>query len=254
MGAGVAVFVVEGESGGERDFFTFESGFDGVEERLIGDAGGGEEGVGDAAVFLEAVGDGADGEGIPAGVNEAKFSEVEPEGEGAEPVEGGTEFVGGKLVEGGGVLSAIFVGVWSEEFAGVSGIGGGVGEGVEFVVAHDGECGACVDHAADDLESFADEGAAIDEVAEEEDFALGVRIGRTAASIAEFFEESGEFVRMPVDVADDVVHEGIDSKEFEEILGLSGSLAKRGGGGQDFGVKLRWGAGLRAEEARGFRS
>ena len=77
------------------------------------------------------------------------------------------------------------------------------------MIAHDGKSGTCLVHSVDDAEGFADVGATVYEVVEEEGFAGGVMVSALVVLlITEFGEEFFEGVGVAVDVSDEVVHGG----------------------------------------------
>jgi hypothetical protein len=105
------------------------------------------------------------------------------------------------------MLVAVVLVVGPEVLAGPFAMGRMEGQGVEFVVAHDRESSARLDHRPDDLERLVDLGAAVDEVAEENGLAVGVPVNAVLPRVAERLQELLESVSVAVDVADQVMHE-----------------------------------------------
>jgi hypothetical protein len=105
------------------------------------------------------------------------------------------------------VLVLVLVGVPAKELPAVAGVSSGIGDRVEFVVAHDDVSTAAVDHAFDDLQDAQLIGASIDQVPDEDRLAFGMLVdtGQIVAAIVEtaqqFFERGGA----AMNVADDVV-------------------------------------------------
>jgi hypothetical protein len=77
------------------------------------------------------------------------------------------------------------------------------------VVPHDGACAARIHHAPHRHDRLELQGASIDEVAHEESRALGMAPRAARLAVAEVPQQRGERVRVPVDVADDVVIHGL---------------------------------------------
>ena len=82
-----------------------------------------------------------------------------------------------------------------------------VGQSVEFVIAHDGQGKAGVDHGPDDLKGFSDLRASVNEVAQKDSLPLGVLVDALVLGVAECREELYKLAGMPVDVSDEVVHQ-----------------------------------------------
>ena len=81
-----------------------------------------------------------------------------------------------------------------------------IGQSVEFVIAHDGQGKAGVDHGSDDLKGFSDLRASVNEVAKKDSLPLGVLVDALLLGVAECREEFYKLAGMPVDVSDEVVH------------------------------------------------
>jgi hypothetical protein len=72
------------------------------------------------------------------------------------------------------------------------------------VIAHDGKGGAGLAHAHGDVENVALLGAAIDEVADKDDAAIGMTEGAVVFAVVHFMQQAPEDGGVAVDVADDV--------------------------------------------------
>ena len=96
--------------------------------------------------------------------------------------------------------------MFSEILAWLIGIGCVIGQSVEFVIAHDGQGKAGVDHGPNDLKGFSDLRASVDEVAQKDSLPLGVLVDALVLGVAECREEVYKLAGMPVDVSDEVVH------------------------------------------------
>ena len=79
------------------------------------------------------------------------------------------------------------------------------GDGVVFMVPHDGAGRAGIHHRLHDLQRLANLRPAIHEIAHEDYRALRVTVSAVGFHVAEFFEQCAEWIGMAVDVADDVV-------------------------------------------------
>lgn len=81
-----------------------------------------------------------------------------------------------------------------------------VAHGVDLVVAEDRKCVSGLDHASHGFEHFADFRSSVDVVAEEDNLAaLGVGVAAVEPLVAELGEHGVKFVRVAVDVSDEVV-------------------------------------------------
>ena len=89
-------------------------------------------------------------------------------------------------------------------------------DGVQFVIAHDGERNTGIDHAADDMNRADLCRTAVDKVSDEDRLSLGVTPGAGRVAIAERAEKRLQLVRLPVDVPDDVV--GHDRQPYDAPL------------------------------------
>ena len=96
--------------------------------------------------------------------------------------------------------------MFSEILAWLIGIWCVIGQSVEFVIAHDGQGKAGVDHGPNDLKSFSDLRASVNEVAQKDSLPLGVLVDALVPRVAECREEFYKLAGMPVDVSDEVVH------------------------------------------------
>ena len=96
--------------------------------------------------------------------------------------------------------------MFSEILAWLIGIGSVVGQSVEFVIAHDRQGKAGVDHGPDDLKGFSDLRASVNEVAQKDRLPFGVLVDALVLGVAECPEELYKLAGMPVDVSDEVVH------------------------------------------------
>ena len=96
--------------------------------------------------------------------------------------------------------------MFSEILAWLIGIWCVIGQSVEFVIAHDGQGKAGVDHGPDDLKGFSDLRASVNEVAQKDSLPLGVLVDALVLGVAECREEVYKLAGMPVDVSDEVVH------------------------------------------------
>ena len=117
--------------------------------------------------------------------------EIKPERQRPKPVEVGGQFARRDLPHGLGMLVGVLLVVRPEVFARFAGVGRVESQGVELVVAHHGEGSAGLHHGPDDLESFPDLGAAIDEVAEEDRLPVGVAIDAATPELFERFRGRG---------------------------------------------------------------
>ena len=77
--------------------------------------------------------------------------------------------------------------------------------GIQFVIAHDGEGSTGIDHAAHDMHRADLRWAAVDKVSDEDRLSFGVTPGAGRVAIAERAEKCLQLVRLPVDVPDDVI-------------------------------------------------
>ena len=96
--------------------------------------------------------------------------------------------------------------MFSEILAWLIGIWCVIGQSVEFVIAHDGQGKAGIDHGPDDLKGFSDLRASVDKVAQKNSLPLVVLVDPLVLGVAECREEFYKLAGMPVDVADEVVH------------------------------------------------
>lgn len=96
--------------------------------------------------------------------------------------------------------------MFSEILAWLIGIGCVVGQSVEFVIAHDRQGKAGVDHGPDDLKGFSDLRASVNEVAQKDSLPFGVLVDALVLGVAECPEELYKLAGMPVDVPDEVIH------------------------------------------------
>ena len=146
---------------------------------------------------------------VPAGVNDADATEIEPEWEGPEPLDpvGVQTGVDRYLVRERLVLFHVLFVVGSCELTGI-GVTGGERDGVELVVPHHHLCTAGIDHGPDDLEGLDLLRSTIDEIANENGLALPtafhVPIGPTALDVPEITEEAFEHFGTAVHIADDI--------------------------------------------------
>ena len=96
--------------------------------------------------------------------------------------------------------------MFSEILAWLIGIWSVVGQSIEFVIAHDRQGKAGVDHGPDDLKGFSDLRASVNEVAQKDSLPFGVLVDALVLGVAECREELYKLAGMPVDVPDEVVH------------------------------------------------
>ena len=113
--------------------------------------------------------------------------------------------------------------MFSEILAWLIGIGCVIGQSVEFVIAHDGQGIAGVDHGPDDLKGFWDLRASVNEVAQKDSLPLGVLVDALVLGVAECREELYKLAGMPVDVSDEVVH---DNRLHSPLKGGQGILSR----------------------------
>ena len=83
-------------------------------------------------------------------------------------------------------------------------------DGIQLVIAHDRLRLTRIDHGAHDMQHPGILRPPVDEVSQKHDRAPGVRMppGAAAFTVAEFAQKSGQLVRLPVDVGDDVTDHG----------------------------------------------
>ena len=77
--------------------------------------------------------------------------------------------------------------------------------GIQFVIAHDGEGSTGIDHAAHDMHRADLCWTSVDKVSDEDRLSFGVTPGAGRVAIAERAEKRLQLVRLPVDVPDDVI-------------------------------------------------
>jgi len=96
--------------------------------------------------------------------------------------------------------------MFSEILAWLIGIWCVIGQSAEFVIAHDGQGKAGIDHGPNDLKGFSDLRASVNEVAQKNSLPLVVLVDALVLGVAECREEFYKLAGMPVDVSDEVVH------------------------------------------------
>ena len=74
------------------------------------------------------------------------------------------------------------------------------------MIAHDGQRLATIDHRPHDVQHLANLWSSVNEITEEDHFALGVFVNALDLLIAECIQELNQFVGMTVNVADQIVH------------------------------------------------
>ena len=143
---------------------------------------------------------------MPARVDDTDaFVEIEPERPCLEPLDLLGSLFGRELTEELLVLLLVLVVVLAHEAVRVRRVLGGVGDGVELVIAHDDLSGASLLHPSDDLQDINVLLASIDQVANEDRLAIGVSVDALRLYVAEAMEESDQFLALAVHIADDVV-------------------------------------------------
>jgi hypothetical protein len=135
---------------------------------------------------------------------------VEPHRQRAKPAEIGRQFTNRNLSHGLGVLIGVLLVVGPEVAPGLIRVRGVEGQGVEFVVTHDGQGGTGIYHGPDDVEGFPDQRAAVDEVAEKDGLTFWVPVDALVLGITQLPEEPLEGVSVAVCITDEVVHDGWD--------------------------------------------
>ena len=142
---------------------------------------------------------------VPAGVHGAEGAEVEEHGEAFHPLQPVDPFVhaAGELLEADAKAAVAVQSAGAEPVA--VAIRSVVEDGVVFVIAHDGVGVAAFDHGAHEVEDFTDLGAAVDVVAQEDDFPA-VRMAKAAAVglVAEMVEEGEKLGVLAVDIANEI--------------------------------------------------
>jgi len=140
-------------------------------------------------------------------MHDAQARQVQPKRQGKEPTENG--FAQLRLVrrffEKRGVLALILLVVRTQEFARVLRIRRMPRDGVEFVVAHDGQCRSRLDHRAHDAHGFQLARAPINEVADKDRLTIGMPPDEGVLAVAHLAQQCGQRVGVAVDVTDDVV-------------------------------------------------
>jgi len=146
----------------------------------------------------------AGGAVAPGRMDCADRAEFEGEGKLREPVDPLLHVLLADLVEGGLVLGGFgFVVRTERESVGADRV---VAHGVDLVVAEDRERVSGLDHGPHGFEHFADFRSPVDVVSEEDDLAaLGVGVAAVEPLVAQLGEHGVEFVRVAVDVSDEVV-------------------------------------------------
>jgi hypothetical protein len=81
-----------------------------------------------------------------------------------------------------------------------------VSQGVEFMVAHDGQGFPLFDHGPNDFKHLPNLWPPVYEIAEEDHLAFGMPVRSVGLFVTEEFEELHQFIGMAVNVADQVVH------------------------------------------------
>jgi hypothetical protein len=130
----------------------------------------------------------------------------------------GLEFLRVQLIEGRPMLLLVLRDAATKMFAGRIPIRRVVGQGVEFVIPHDGQGVTAFNHRADDFKHSPNLWSPVDEVAEEDHPVVGTPVRTMSVLVAEEFEELHKFISVAVNVADQVVHESLTSPKAADSL------------------------------------
>ena len=144
---------------------------------------------------------------VPAGMHHPQLVEIKPEWQRPEPFQIVLLLGIGQLVQECLVLMVIPGVVGPQVLTAAGGMLDGVREGIEFVVTHDNQSGAGVDHRLDQLQRPQLFGSAVDEIADEDGCAFGMCVGAGLGvdAVVEAFQPFFQKCCHAVDVADDVV-------------------------------------------------
>ena len=140
---------------------------------------------------------------VPGRVDGSRMLRFEPEREIAHPSDP-LFAVRSERVEGGRDQSPADGRVPTTGFLGPVGSRGEPGDGVVFMVAHQGDRVSRIDHAADDLERFTDVGTAVDVVPEKDHASFRMAWCAGCSPVPEAVQEVAEPRCVPVDVPDEV--------------------------------------------------
>ncbi len=144
---------------------------------------------------------------VPAGMDHPKLREFQPQRQGFHPrnrVARGVA-VNRMIVQKTRVLFEVLLAVRPQRQASRS-MPCMEMDGIQFVISHDRLRLACADHGPHDLQHAGVIRSTVDEIAQKHDRAAGFRMTPAAArfTVPELAQKSGQLVRLPVDVGDDV--------------------------------------------------